>query len=229
MKINPYPYPFIAIEGVDGCGKTTLMEELKKWDKAEKIGAFFTKEPTDGAIGKKIREILADNGRYENKMLSAVDLQRLFIKDRREHRKTEAVLLEARPVVSDRDFVSTLVYGIAEEVSPQWIVSAHELILGNYFFVPDLVLILDLSPDEAMKRSERRGEPADYFEERIKLRRAIHKAYLQFPAILEKFYPEAKMNIRFIDALPAPEKVFKDSLFWINECFQEKLSKIERN
>jgi dTMP kinase len=225
MKINPYKYPFIAIDGVDDGGKTTLIEKIQKWDKINKIGAIFTKEPTNGEIGQRIRKILANNSCDEKgEKVSATDLQRLYIKDRLPHRKTEAVWLESNPVFTDRDVSAAFGHGMAEGVDPQWIFSAHELILGDYFFMPDLMLILDLFPEEAIKRGEKSGEIPDYFEREIKLRRKIREAYLRFPAIAEKFYPEIKLNIRIIDASPPPDEIFKTTLPFIEEIFRKKKS-----
>lgn len=228
MKINPYKYPFIAIDGVDDGGKTTLIEKIQEWDKVNQIGAIFTKEPTEGEIGQRIRKILTNNSCDEDgEEVTAVDLQRLYIKDRFPHRKTEAVFLESHPLFTDRDVSATFGHGMAEGVDPQWIFSAHELILGDYFFVPDLILILDLLPEEAIKRAQKSGKVLDYFEQDMRLRRRIREAYLRFPTIAKKFYPDVKMNIQIIDASRAPDKVFEDSFFRIDRCFQEKLKAAE--
>ena len=72
-----FPAKFISFEGIDGCGKTTLMEHLSLW--LEKAGIPFirTREPGGTKIGEKIRELLLDpasaemNGRTEVLLYSA--------------------------------------------------------------------------------------------------------------------------------------------------------------
>ncbi len=223
MKINPYPNPFIVIEGPDGCGKSTLIEGLERWDKEKNIGAIFTKEPTDGVWGGFIRALLENDCiDMRGKKVESEDLQKLYIKDRLEHRKIEAVFLEKYPVFSDRDFPSTMAYGMAEGLEPEWILEAHKSIMGEYFFVPDLVLILDLPAEEAVKRSQKTGKGVDYFDKKIALQKKIREAYLSFPGLIKEHY-STRMDIRIINAMPSPREVLKMSLVWIDDIFQKKM------
>ncbi len=94
----------IAIEGMDGSGKTTqaqrLVEELKK----KKIKAIYTKEPTDEPTGKMIRQILS--GELKVPPLS---LQYLFCADRGVHQvELEKLLEKGYVVVTDRYFWSAV-------------------------------------------------------------------------------------------------------------------------
>lgn len=223
MKINPYPHPFIVIEGIDGSGKTTLIQKLQQWDNESKIGSIFTKEPTDGEIGREIREILKKDGlKRGGQKITAEELQKLYIEDRLIHRQMTAAFLEEFPVFSDRDFPSTLAYGLAEGLDPEWILKEHERILEDFFFAPDLIIILDLEPEEAMKRSEKKGGRPDYFEEKLALREKIREAYLEFPGLMEKLYPDAKLNIQVIDASLSAEEIFKNTLAFIKKVFEMK-------
>ena len=225
MKINPYKYPFIVIEGIDGCGKSTLIEMLQKWDEKNGIGGIFTKEPTDGEIGQRIRMILDNDGRDDKgHKVSAESLQVLYIKDRLEHRQSEAAFLEMYSVFTDRDYPSTLSYYYASHgnLGFKWILSKHEKILGDYFFIPDLVIILDLQAEEAIKRIKKTGKKMDFFE-KLEFLRLVRDGYLVFPRLIQEIYPESEMHIAVTDATQSPEKVFKDSLVWIDKCFQKKL------
>jgi len=49
---------FISIEGIDGGGKTTLIEPLKKYIEAKGYEVFLTREPGGTAISEEIRTIL---------------------------------------------------------------------------------------------------------------------------------------------------------------------------
>jgi len=57
---------FIVIEGIDGCGKTTQIDELSKWlpnsgliKKGSKL--ITTREPGGSLLGKKLRGLILDN------------------------------------------------------------------------------------------------------------------------------------------------------------------------
>ncbi len=227
MKINPYKYPFIVVEGIDGCGKSTLIESLQKWDKQNKIGAIFTKEPTDGSLGKTIREILANDGQSSRgAKIDPKDLQTFYIKDRFGHRRMESVFLGKYPIFSDRDFFSTITYGLAAHIDLHFLLRKHEEILGNYFFVPDLVIILDLPAEEAIKRIEKAGKEADFFE-KLKFLKLVRDAYLAFPRLIDEIYPDVELPCAVIRASQPPEKVLEESLFWIDKTFQEKLEATE--
>ena len=56
---------FIVIEGIDGCGKTTQIDELSKWlpnsgliQKGSKL--ITTREPGGSLLGKKLRGLILD-------------------------------------------------------------------------------------------------------------------------------------------------------------------------
>lgn len=223
MKINPYPNPFIVIEGIDGCGKSTLIEGLQKWDKKNGIGAIFTREPTDGDWGKIVRDILDNHGYDVNgDKVHSKGLQALYIKDRLEHRKNEVAFLQKYSIFSDRDFVSTFAYGMASGLAFHWVIGTHEDILGDYFFVPDLVIILDLPAEEAIKRIKKSGKEADYFE-KLEFLKKVRDHYLAFPRLIDEYYPNIALHCAVIQASQPPKKILEDSLFWIDRCFQKKL------
>jgi len=57
---------FIVIEGIDGCGKTTQIDELSKWLPTSgliKQGSklITTREPGGSLLGKKLRGLILDN------------------------------------------------------------------------------------------------------------------------------------------------------------------------
>ena len=105
---------FIVIEGIDGCGKTTQIEELSKWlpnsgllRKDSKL--ITTREPGGSQLGKKLRKLILDNN--EKKPSSLAELL-LYSADRAEHvSKIIAPALNNNDwVISDRFADSTLAY-----------------------------------------------------------------------------------------------------------------------
>lgn len=155
----------IAIEGIDGAGKTTQVIMLR--DALERAGesVVISKEPTDGQWGRLIKES-ASQGR----MAPELELD-MFIKDRAEHvDKVVKPGLEAEKVVIlDRYFYSTIAYqgsrgANVDEVSDM---------MTSRFPQPDAVLILDVDPElSAYRIAYSRGEVPNHFEERQNLARA---------------------------------------------------------
>ena len=79
---------FIVIEGIDGCGKTTQIEEISKWLPTsglmgENSKLIKTREPGGSLLGKKLRNLILDNNK-NNKPSSLAELL-LYSADRAEH------------------------------------------------------------------------------------------------------------------------------------------------
>ena len=68
---------FIVFEGIDGSGKTTQIQLLKKRIEKTGIRCLETREPSDGPVGVLIRQCLT--GRME---MSEASLAALFAADR---------------------------------------------------------------------------------------------------------------------------------------------------
>ena len=52
---------FISIEGPDGSGKSTQIENIKQFFKDKDLDIVFTRELGGTAIGERIRDIILDN------------------------------------------------------------------------------------------------------------------------------------------------------------------------
>lgn len=147
----------IAIEGIDGAGKTTQVELLAQVMEAAGESFVASKEPTDGVWGRRIRES-AQNGR-----MSLEDELRHFVEDRKEHiGHTIGPALERKDIVIlDRYFYSTIAYQGARG-------SDREVLLEemkSFAPVPDIVLLLDVDPALGLSRiSNGRGETPNEFE-----------------------------------------------------------------
>lgn len=250
MIINPHKYPFIVFEGMDGCGKGAQIEMLKHYFLDNGIVAHFTKEPVEGpgTIGTIIRSILNDGGvvpdipvciddplkkvpwvvelieSKRGKSLASEELQLLYVADRILHRNGESIFLKQRPVISDRDWESTLAYHIAFGGSPMWVFDQHEKLFkkaGMEFFVSDLTIIIDITAKEAIKRQQSMGKKFDYFEDAVTKREKIRQAYLELPEGL-KLLSDLSLNIQIVDGMRPKEEVFQDVLEHVEEVMRSK-------
>lgn len=148
---------FIVLEGIDGCGSTTQARRL-----AAALGAHLTAEPTQGPVGKLIRDIL--QGRV-GRPFTAASMALLFAADRLDHvaSEIEPALAAGTPVVSDRYDLSSLAYQSATseagDSTVPWIRA-----LNGPALRPDLTLVIDVEADTAAARRAARGAAAELYE-----------------------------------------------------------------
>jgi dTMP kinase len=177
MIKNPYPGKFIVFEGLDGSGQTTQSSLLRNFLVSRGKEVVSVKEPTqDSEAGKKIRQVLRGKIKME-----PAKLQELFTQDRKEHLEKTIIpsLKEGKFVISDRYFFSTFAYGASEGVDLNWLIKKNE-----DFLLPDLAIILKVSPETCISRIEKRGKPKTFFEEKSKLAK-VWKIYKLFPEMFE--------------------------------------------
>jgi len=180
MIKNPYPGKFIVFEGLDGSGQSTQANLLKNFLIERGLEVILTKEPTkDSEAGRKIREIL-------DKMLEASPptLQELFVQDRKEHleKLIMPVLKEGKVVISDRYFFSTFAYGASGDIDLEWLIK-----INSEFLLPDLTMILKVSPEVCVSRIEKRGRSIQLFEKTEKLKK-VWQTYEILPSRFENVY-----------------------------------------
>ncbi len=171
------PGLFIVLEGIDGCGKTTVANMLA--EKLKKIGqeVVLTGEPTDSPIGTKIHDILKHKIPAPK---NSLDLQKLYVEDRLEHITSiiEPALAQDKIVISQRHALSTFAYGMAFGISYANILKLHKDILQKHFIEPDATFLLDIPATTAMERITSRGKGIEYFEKEERLAK-IRDAYLK--------------------------------------------------
>ena len=171
---------FIVIEGIDGCGKTTQIDELSKWlpksgliKKGSKL--ITTREPGGSHLGKKLRSLILDNN--ENNKPSSLAELLLYSADRAEHvsKIISPALKNDDWVISDRFSDSTLAYqGYGRNINLEIIKNIESIVCqGEY---PDLTFFLEISPEESILR--RKNEIPDRIEsEGIKFLEKVNKGF----------------------------------------------------
>lgn len=182
----------IAIEGIDGAGKTKIANYLK--DELEKLGfkVIVLKEPTNSVYGQRIKQSL------DNRLGVEEELE-LFVLDRKYN--VEKNILPALKnnyiVIMDRYYYSTIAYQGARGVDIDKIKKMNEKIAPK----PDLVLILDVNPRVGIERIKRRGDKPNKFED---------LEYLE--KVRDIFLKLKDGNVIIIDANKNIENVKKDVL-----------------
>jgi len=179
---------YICLEGIDGGGKSTQIKFLSQWlvDSGFKVEEVV--EPTDSEIGLLIRKILTSPIATSSNTQRILGL--LFAADRLTLMEKIAKFEEEKKIIiSDRSFYSSLAYQ-----NPQkWI---NEI--NKFAKKPDLVLLLDLDVDSAIKRCSREDE----FEKKSFLA-DVRENYL-------KLAESDKTTFKIINANNGPNKVKSD-------------------
>ena len=147
---------FIVIEGIDGCGKTTQINEISKWLPTSGLMGVNsklvkTREPGGSLLGKKIRNLILDNNK-NNKPSSLAELL-LYSADRAEHvSKIISPALEKEDwVLSDRFASSTLAYqGYGRNINLEIIKDIESIVCQGEH--PDLTIFLEISAEESIVR-----------------------------------------------------------------------------
>lgn len=145
---------FITIEGVDGVGKSSVIEKLKSYFIENKIESVFTREPGGTDYAEKQRTLLKDP-QYN---LSPRAQLFGFQSARADHVDKVIVpaLNDGKIVVCDRFYDSTMIYQQSSSLSPEFI-NEMSLIATNGL-KPDLTLIFDVSFETADKRKNLRAD-----------------------------------------------------------------------
>ncbi len=199
---------FIAIEGIDGSGKSTQIDLLKQ--NLEKSGhkVHTTFEPTDGPIGKMIRDIFNHRLEADQRTIAA-----LFVADRLEHilNKQNGLLKklsEGYTVITDRYYLSSYAYhGVHMPVD--WVIQANALCAQ--LLRPHLNIFIDITPETGMDRIRKGRNSLELFET-LENQKMVRDKYFE---VMELLKTEEKIFIT--NGNRPPEEIAADILEAVEE------------
>ena len=150
---------FIVFEGTDGSGKSTQMKLLGKYLAEKGVECYLTREPTDSPFGALLRSCLTGRVDADEHAIAA-----LFAADRLDHITNPIDGIKAKlnagiTVLCDRYYFSSFAYN-GGFVPLDWVIELNRPAME--MLRPDLVVYIDLSPEEGMKRVMRRGSTERY-------------------------------------------------------------------
>ena len=166
---------FIAIEGIDGSGKSTQAKNIAKRLENEGHKVYLTFEPTDMRIGKMIRNILGGKEIADEKVIAA-----LFAADRLDHilHETNGILqklAEGYTVITDRYYFSSYAYhGVHCDLD--WVIASNKMAAD--ILKPTATIFVDVSPEVAMERISANREHVEIYETLDNLK-AVQAKYLE--------------------------------------------------
>lgn len=189
----------IVLEGLDGAGTTTQVKRLVAHLHARGTAAHATREPSDGPIGRLIREMLTGGHAIPGQALSQSTFGLLFAADRLDHlqREVEPQLAAGAIVVSDRWYHSSLAYQ-GTGADRDWITA-----LNARARRPDLTIFLAVRPEVAAQRRVAAGRTQELFED-LRMQQEVAAGYEATNAELVA----AGERIETIDGEMSPDAVF---------------------
>lgn len=159
---------FIAMEGIDGSGKSTQIGRLLQRLAGGGVRCRATREPSDGPVGGLIRQILTGRTQADPRVLAA-----LFTADRIDHLVNDVDGLEKQigegvTIVTDRYYFSSYAYQGAD-VGMDWVIGANEL--SANILRPTVTLFLDVPVETVLERIRKGRSHVELFEKEERLRR----------------------------------------------------------
>jgi dTMP kinase len=188
----------ITLEGIDGSGKSTVAEKLRKNLGIKAFEPVFTREPTRGtltgnAVGKAIQS--------DTDQLAELFL---FTADHAEHlaKLVRPAIESGKIVISDRYSDSRYAYqGVTLKTrleNPlEWVKNIHQ----GWTITPDLTFLFDIKPEVSIERCGKRGEQSKF--EKLEFLRGVREIFLRLVA-------EDPERFIVIDASRSPEYIEKE-------------------
>ncbi|HHV15800.1 MAG TPA: dTMP kinase [Gelria sp.] len=199
---------FISLEGIDGSGKTSLIEFLKPYIEQQfGLEVLCIREPGGNIISEKIRGLLLDAA---NQGITSRTEALLYAAARSQvvEEIINPALTAGKIVLADRYMDSTIAYqGYGRGLDINFLQELNQLCTGG--LKPDLTLLLDLSSKEAELR--RKQEIPDRLEkEGLAFQEKVRQGYLLLAE-------QEKERIKVLDARREIENVLQQATHWLDE------------
>lgn len=189
---------YVAIEGVDGAGKSTVCEAVAARLRDRGGEVTVVREPGGTSIGEEIRSLLLHGDEM------APWTEALLFAAQRAQLAAEVIapaLSRGESVISDRSYYSSLAYqGGARGLGVDMVRAVNEAGLGE--LRPDVVVVLSLDPDAALARQDgldRIGAAGERFQ------REVAEAY-------GKLASDDPERVRLVDAARPLDEVVEEIL-----------------
>lgn len=156
----------IAFEGLDQSGKQTQAERVREYVTERRRECRLLSFPDyETAIGGEIRKALHGDREY------APDVMQLMYVANRYERRGEMTrwLQDGHVLVSDRYLASSIAYGEAQGLDPEWLRD-----IQRFLPKPDLTILLDIAPDTAVQR---KATGRDRYERDLALLSRVRDSY----------------------------------------------------
>ncbi|MBO3762816.1 MAG: dTMP kinase [Thermoproteota archaeon] len=196
----------IAIEGIDGSGKTTVSTEIYSFLSSKGVPIYYSFEPTYTKIGSIIHRFLRGEIPLDSHSQAL-----LFAADRLEHLSREIIpyIKQGKNVILDRYVHSSYAYQGALLNDLKWIMTINKFALA-----PDLAIYIDVPPSVAIRRIRKKGRSNISVYESVRFLgrvRNIYKSFVKKGELIE------------IDGTKEKDQVVKSALAIVCKSLKIKL------
>jgi dTMP kinase len=189
---------FIVLEGGEGAGKSTQAPFIRDWLRGRGREVVLTREPGGSPLAEAIRGVVLGN--WEEGVSPVTELLLIFAA-RAAHlqARIEPALAAGSDVVCDRFVDASYAYqGAGRGLGSEPVAALEHIVLGRLH--PDLVIVLDIDPEEGLRRARRRGDENRFEAETLAFMQRVRQAYLDRVAGDPRRYA-------VVDAARPPEEV----------------------
>ena len=142
---------YIAFEGIDGSGKTSIIEKLSDILNSQNKEHTIVREPGGTSVGEGIRKLLLSHDYQVNPLAEA-----LLMSASRAQLIQEIVkpsLNSGKIVITDRSAYSSVAYqGVGRELGYKEIYELNDLAIESFW--PKKVVLLDIDPKISLSRQK---------------------------------------------------------------------------
>lgn len=147
---------WIALDGPDGCGKSSQAVALVAWLRDRGRPVVHVREPGSTPVGEALRSLLLSP---ETGHLRTITEALLFSAARAElvEKVVAPALQRGEIVVAERCYLATIVYQAlagTPPLEPEWVFDVTRRVHGAH--LPDAIFVLDVPPQVALQRRRRR-------------------------------------------------------------------------
>ena len=142
---------YLAFEGIDGSGKTTLIDELSNKLTESNVDFNIVREPGGSKLGEGIRELLLSHDydvdpTSEALLMSASRAQLI-------QEIVKPAINNGQVVITDRSAYSSVAYqGVGRDLGYQKIYELNDLAIDSFW--PEKVILLDIDPKISLSRQK---------------------------------------------------------------------------
>ena len=177
---------FVVLEGGEGAGKSTHAQFVRDWLRASGREVVLTREPGGSPLAEAIRELVLRD--WEEGTTPVTELLLIFAA-RAAHLNAliEPALAAGTDIVCDRFVDASYAYqGAGRGLGQESVAALERIVVGE--LRPDLVIVLDIDPEEGLRRAKRRGRVNRFEGETLAFMRRVRQAYLERVATAPQRY-----------------------------------------
>ncbi|EKE86955.1 dTMP kinase [Idiomarina xiamenensis] len=171
---------FIAIEGLEGAGKSSAIASIVAHLQAKGIRPETVREPGGTPLAEQLRQLVKQS--WQERVSPQTELLLMYAsRVQLVDNVIKPSLAKGRWVIGDRHDLSSRAYqGGGRQLGDELLVNLKRLVLGD--FQPDLTLLLDVDEETGLQRARERGELDRIEQEHIEFFQRTRQRYLAIAA-----------------------------------------------